>query len=490
MKTIMENYFKSYRENTIGNDHEYQGPYGKVKMVYADWVAGGRLYLPIEKKLINDFGPFVANTHSEASETGILMTKSYHKARDIIKSHVNANKDDILITAGFGMTSLINKLQRILGLKLCGKISNRDCLNESERPVVFLTHMEHHSNHTSWFETSADIVLLEPGKDMLVDLNNLEKNLIKYQSRKLKIGSFTACSNVTGIRTPYYEMAKLMHKHNGICIIDFAASAPYEAINMHPSDPSAQLDAILFSPHKFLGGPGSSGVLVFNKHLYQSKAPDNPGGGTVNWTNPWGEYSYIEDIEIREDGGTPGYLQAIKTALTLKLKDEMQIENMHNRENILVHKAFEKLSPIKGLHILAGHIKDRLGIISFYIENIHYNLIVKLLSDRYGIQVRGGCVCAGTYGHYLLNVSYELSRKITDRIDMGDLSLKPGWVRLSLHPTMTDNELDFVAFALSEIVTNINVWKNDYSYSNKTNEFTNIHFDKRNLSILESWFAF
>ncbi len=202
-----------------------------------------------------------------------------------------------------------------------------------------------------------------------------------------------------------------------------------------------KLDAIYFSPHKFLGGPGSSGVLVFDSNLYKSPTPDQPGGGTVDWTNPWGEYKYIDDIEIREDGGTPGFLQAIKTALCIELKNQMGVDNIKLREEELVKKAFNLLSKVPNLHILADNIRDRLGIISFYIDDIHYNLLVKLLNDRFGIQVRGGCACAGTYGHYLLDVTYEDSHKITQLINSGDLSVKPGWVRLSLHPTMTNEEL-------------------------------------------------
>ncbi len=468
----MEKYFSFFRNNTIGNEQKFVTPYGEKTMVYADWIASGRLYKPIEYQIANIFGPFVGNTHSESSETGTLMTKSYQLAHKKIKEHVNAGPADVIITAGNGMTTVINKLQRMVGLKICGKVSNRNCIGEGERPVVFITHMEHHSNHTSWFETIADVVVVEPGKDMNVDLRNLEKALIKYKSRKVKIGSFTACSNVTGIETPYHKMSKIMHRHGGVCFIDFAASAPYVDMNMHPEDPEEKLDAIMFSPHKFLGGPGTSGVLVFDSSMYHNDAPDQPGGGTVDWTNPWGEYKYISDIEVREDGGTPGFLQAIRTALCIELKNQMGVANISQREKQLVKKAFLGLSKVKGLHILAENTTERLGIFSFYIDNIHYNLLVKILNDRYGIQVRGGCACAGTYGHYLLDVTHNQSREITEKINMGDLSSKPGWVRLSLHPTMTDAELDLFITAINEIVENIDKWEKDYLYSNHTNEFS------------------
>ncbi|HNW97746.1 MAG TPA: aminotransferase class V-fold PLP-dependent enzyme [Bacteroidales bacterium] len=467
----MEKYFQKFRKNIIGNSQKFISPYGTKKILYADWIASGRLYKPIEDKISKTFGPFVGNTHTESSETGVLMTKAYHLAHKKIKEHVNAGKNDVIITAGSGMTTVINKFQRMIGLKICGGLSNRPCLQKTEKPVVFITHMEHHSNHTSWYETCADVVLVEPGKGLLVDPENLRKELKKYKNRKFKIGSFTACSNVTGIETPYHQLAKIMHEYGGYCFVDFAASAPYVDINMHPADPMERLDAIFFSPHKFLGGPGTSGVLVFDSAMYHNEAPDKPGGGTVDWTNPWGEYKYISDIELREDGGTPGFLQAIRSALCIELKNKMDTKNIRKREGQLVKLAFKELHSIKGIHILADNVKHRLGVISFYIDNIHYNLIVKLLNDRYGIQVRGGCACAGTYGHFLLDVSYNYSKKITQRINSGDLSTKPGWVRISLHPTMTDNEVKFIASAIKEIQQNIEEWKKDYNYSSHTNEF-------------------
>ena len=336
--------------------------------------------------------------------------------------------------------------------------------------------MEHHSNHTNWLLTLADVVALEPDSEGLVDLGRLEHNLIKYKNRKIKIGSFTACSNVTGIQTPFHQMAKLMHQHGGVCFIDFAASAPYVRINMHPEDPLEKLDAIFFSPHKFLGGPGSPGVIVFDSKLYSRKTPDQPGGGTVDWTNPWGKYRFLNDIETREDGGTPGFLQTIKAALCIQLKEEMNIEKMQMQEKKLLKLAFSEMKNIPNLHILADNIEDRLGIISFYIENIHYNLVVKLLNDKFGIQARGGCSCAGTYGHYLLHISPSLSRKITNKIDHGDLSSKPGWIRLSIHPTTTKDEICFITNAIRDIVLNIKDLEKNYEYSQSKNVFTHNNF--------------
>ncbi len=495
----LEKHFSQFRKNIIGISEKIETPYGTRDLIYADWIASGRLYKPIEERISDVIGPMVGNTHSESTATGNAMTQAYHLAQKIIKRHVNAGEDDVLIFSGTGMTSAIAKLQRMLGLKIPEQAKNycefirgapRTCKNaeESKRPVVFLTHTEHHSNHTSWLETIADVIVLQPDAELKVDPAMLREEIIKYRDRPLLIGSFSACSNVTGYFPPVYQLAEIMHEFNGYCFVDFAASAPYVDIDMHPSDKKQCLDAIFFSPHKFLGGPGSPGVLIFNKKLYKNRTPDNPGGGTVAWTNRWGEYSYITDIEIKEDGGTPGFLQAFKAAMAIRLKEEMNTGMIRQREEELVKTAFEELSKISGLHILAQNIKKRLGVFSFYIENIHHNLITRILNDRFGIQVRGGCSCAGTYGHFLLNVDYKMSKEITDRIDAGDLSMKPGWIRLSLHPTMTDDELMYIIKAIQETVNKSGLWEKDYRYDKHTNEYYHFSYPEKNRDDFERWF--
>ena len=466
-----EDYFQEIANNIIGHDYSFESPSGKKKLLYADWIASGRLYAPIEELLSNHFGPLVGNTHSESSHSGEAMTTAYKMAQQIIKKHVNANDQDVIITQGSGMTSAIAKLQRILALHIPEKAKPFYSQPISERPVVFLTHMEHHSNQTSWLECEVDVVVIPPGEDLLVEPKNLELELDKYKDRKHKIGSFTACSNVTGIFTPYHQLARIMHEHGGLCFIDFAASAPYASMNMHPDNPEESLDAITFSPHKFLGGPGSSGVLIFNKKLYANRIPDMPGGGTVAWTNPWGGHHYFEDIETREDGGTPAFMQTIRAALAVRLKEQIGVERIEHREAELLDIAFARLSTVPYLNILAPDHKTRLGVISFYIDNLHYNFIVRVLSDHFGIQVRGGCSCAGTYGHYLLHVDQEYSKKITSKIDSGDLSEKPGWVRLSLHPVMKHEEIHFIADAIEQIALHPEQWMSLYKYSSHTNEY-------------------
>jgi selenocysteine lyase/cysteine desulfurase len=467
----LESYFDQFRSNIIGQYQEFDSPYGRKRIVYTDWTASGRLYGPIEEKLLKDFGPFVANTHTETTVSGTAMTKAYHKAKDIIKTHVNSNEDDVLIVSGNGMTGVVNKFQRILGLKVPENLQEYTDIPDEIKPVVFITHMEHHSNQTSWLETIATVEVIPPGKEGLFDIQNLEELLNHYKDRPLKIASVIAGSNVTGIQTPYHDIAKLMHQHGGVCFVDFACSAPYVEIDMHPEDKDAYLDAIFFSPHKFLGGPGTSGVLVFNKKLYKNMIPDCPGGGTVSWTNPWGEHKFIDNIEEREDGGTPGFLQTIKTALAIRLKEQMGVENILEREHQLVGHAFKRLKSKDNIHILAGQHQDRLGVISFYIDDLHYNLAVKLLNDRFGIQTRGGCSCAGTYGHYLLHVDYETSHELTNEISIGDLVRKPGWVRMSVHPTTTDEEMSYVCDSILELSENHKEWAKDYVYDPQSNEF-------------------
>ncbi len=487
-KISLEDYFSEFRKNIVGNDTFFDSPYGRKKIIYADWTASGRLYKPIEEKLLNDIGPFVANTHTETSITGSAMTLAYHDARTIIKKHVNASADDVLITVGTGMTGAINKFQRILGLKLNENLKDHTQVPEDLRPIIFVSHMEHHSNQTSWLETIARVEVIPSNEEGLPCLDGLKKLLESYKDCPIKIAAITGCSNVTGIRTNYHDIARIMHQNNGLCFVDFACSAPYVNINMHPENEDEYLDAITFSPHKFLGGPGSSGVLIFNKKLYKNLVPDNPGGGTVSYTNPWGDHDYIDDIETREDGGTPGFLQAIKIALSIELKEKMGVQNILKREHELNDIIFDKLSRIDNLTILAQSHTDRLGVFSFYIEEAHYNLVVKLLNDRFGVQTRGGCSCAGTYGHYLLNVDQLESKAIEQKILEGCLVERPGWIRMSIHPTMTNDEIHFICDAIQAVAKNYKVWEADYTYNAIKNEF--IHNDQNVIekTITKDWF--
>ena len=464
---MLEKHFAKYREGIIGIHEEIEAPDGTFhKIVYADWTGSGRNYAPIEGRLVHTVMPLVANTHTTTNSTGTAMTYAYHQAQETIKRHVNADDHDVIITATSGMTRLINKFQRILNLKYQNAPPEED-----QRPVVFITHMEHHSNHTSWLETCVTLEIINATNDGLVDLDHFAVLLEKYKDRSFKIASVTAGSNVTGICTPYHEIARMIHQYGGFCFVDFACSGPYVPIDMHPSDPEKRLDAIFFSPHKFLGGPGSAGVLIFNSDLYHRTVPDHPGGGTVEWTNPWGGHKYIEDIHIREDGGTPAFLQTIKTAMCMTLKEEMGVDKILQREHFLIEKLWNQVEHLQNLHILAPEHKDRLAIFSFYIDGLHYNLGVRLLNDRFGIQCRGGCSCAGTYGHYLLNVDPTRSKHITDMIDEGNYAEKPGWIRISLHPTLTDAEVDYIAQSIAELANHYAEWAGEYTFDS---HYTNL----------------
>lgn len=471
MSTELERYFAPFRANIIGIDQEYDFPTGRHRIVYADWAASGRLYRPIEDFISKELGPFVANTHTETNLTGTLMTDAYHQAHAIIKKHVNAGPEDVLLFVGFGMTAAINKFQRLLGLRIPDHLKPQVKIPPEERPLVILTHMEHHSNQTTWEECCCDVILLCKKADGLPNLEQLQEILEMNRHRQTIIGSFTACSNVTGIITPYHKMAEIMHRYGGLCFVDFSASAPYVPIDMHPANPAQKLDAVFFSPHKFLGGPGSSGVLIFNKHLYKNITPDQPGGGTVIWTNPWGQHRYYPDIELREDGGTPGFLQAIRGALAICLKERMGTDKILEQEHVLLEVLWRHLSGIPEINILEPQNKERLAFVSFYCPTVHHNLIVRLLNDRFGIQVRGGCLCAGTYGHVLLHIDPQKSQTITSRLDEGDFSLKPGWVRISLHPTMTREEVEYIGSAVETVVKHASQWAEDYHFDIHSGEF-------------------
>jgi selenocysteine lyase/cysteine desulfurase len=480
----MEKYFEQFRNNIIGLNTTIDTPFGQNKRVlYADWTASGRNYAPIEKRIVEDFMPFVANTHTETNSTGMAMTYAYAKAKSIIKNHVNASDTDVLLSCGSGMTGVINKFQRILGFRIHEKYKDSISIEPKDRPIVFVTHMEHHSNQTSWLETIADVVVVEPNAEGLVCIEKFRSTISKYNDRPFKIAAITSCSNVTGLMTNYHEIAKCIHDIGGYCFVDFACSAPYVEINMHPENEAERLDAIYFSPHKFLGGPGTTGILLFNKKLYHNEVPDHPGGGTVDFTNPWGGHKFVDDIEAREDGGTPAFLQTMKVALCVNLKEQMGVSNILKREEELLDIIWNKLCPIENIHILASEHKNRLGVISFYVDNLHYNVGVKMLNDKFGIQTRGGCSCAGTYGHYLLNVDTEVSDAITSKISAGDCSLKPGWIRMSIHPTMTNQEINEVLDGIIALANNFTEWIKDYNIDHSTG--TIAHKNDNNSEILK-----
>jgi selenocysteine lyase/cysteine desulfurase len=491
-RTSLEDHFSGFRKNIIGIDQTFESPFGIKRIIYADWTATARAYRPIEESTQEDILPWLANTHTETTISGTLMSEAYSQAKLIVKAHVNASKEDMLVFCGSGMTAAVNKLQRILGLRIPERVSDYlDWplhIDKDGRPIVFVTHMEHHSNQLSWLETIADVEIIARNREGNVDLRQFRFLLEKFKDRKNKIAAVTACSNVTGIQTPYHEIARLIHQYGGLCFVDFACSAPYCPINMHPADALADLDAIYFSFHKFLGGPGTPGALIFNQKLYRNLVPDQPGGGTVIYSNPWRVREYVQGIEEREDGGTPPFLGGIRAAMCVRLKEKMGVAHMLAREEEIVTIIFPRLLSIKNIEVLESHITKRLGVISFLVKGAHYNLIVTLLNDRFGIQTRGGCSCAGTYGHTLLEIDQNDSLKLLQSICARDLSGKPGWVRLSIHPTMTDAEINYIMDAIEETADNFQDWGKDYVYVPQVNEYAFKGYASKEENKIADWF--
>jgi len=484
--TVLEQYFQEFRNNIIGIDQYFVSPYGLKKIIYTDWAASGRLYRPIEEKLINEFGPFVSDAHNSSTALGANMFKAYQHARIAIKEHVNAGVDDVLILEGTGMTGVLDKLQRILGLKLPENFKDSIQIQKQERPIVFVSHMEHHSNHVSWLETIADVEIIPAGEKGVFSLDNLAILLHKYSNRVYKIASVTACSNVTGLYVPYHKVARLMHEHEGVCFVDFTCSAPYVDIDMHPEDTLAYLDAVFFSPHKFLGGPGTCGVLVFNKKLYSNSIPDRPSESIMKCLNFYGHYQYLDDIEKREDSGAPGFLQVVKTALAIELKNKMGVKNILAREYELAEFVFSALVGVSNLKFLAAEHSDRLGIFSFFIEDLHVDLAVKLLNDKFGIQAKAFYSSTGIYGRFLLhNQNSQLCEPdpLASKGMIGSL----GWIRISIHPTMTIEEISTVCDSIKLLAQEHKIWSWGYCKNEQTNEFS-CKESKTVLEDLGSWF--
>lgn len=478
----MQQHFQDIRNNIIGINHSFVSPFGKKRILYADWTASGRMYKPIEDFMMNEVYPYVANTHTRTTFTGSHMTELYQQSLQKIKAHVGAGANEVIISSNAGMTGVINKFQRMLGLRLHENFEDKITIPDNERPVVFITHMEHHSNHTTWLETICEVVVIPPNEQNEVDLIAFEKLLATYAQRKLKIASVTACSNVTGVYTPYHKIAAIIHQHGGLCFVDFACNAPYVDINMNPAIPNEYLDAIFFSPHKFLGGPGSSGILVFKKELYQNATPDHPGGGTVVWTSPYEKHVYKTDIESREDGGTPGFIQTIRVAKAIELKEAMGSANIQEREEELLERLWQRVEKMDSVKILEPGIRHRQAILSLVFDDMHYHMVVKALNDMFGIQARGGCSCAGTYGHHLYGLDHDASLHIKDEIVSGNPLVRIGWVRISLHPTMLESEIDFIADAVQFVINQKEVIKKLYQYDTAKKEF---YLDQEALQTLQ-----
>jgi selenocysteine lyase/cysteine desulfurase len=471
---------KFLRDQVIGADATVETPFGDRLMVYADYTASGRCLVLVETYLQN-LQRIYANTHTEDDISGRSMTHLLVQAENSIKKSVNAGPDGRIIAVGSGATGAIDKLQQIIGVALPPATRQsltrmmEDSLGsdahvkfneylEQHQPVVFVGPYEHHSNEISWRENLATVVEIPMDSEGAIDLQYLEKQLQDpaYQDRK-RIGSFSAASNVTGMRTPVHQIASLLHKHGAIACFDFAASAPYVEIDMDPPpgkyDGDASLDAVFISPHKFIGGPGSMGILVFNEHIYHKELPPSvSAGGTVDYVGPFSQ-DFIEDIEEREKAGTPGVLQILKAALAFQIKDHIGVEAIEKREGELVRRAFDRWLANPNIEILGNQDPDRrIGVISFNLKDhhgkyLHPKFVTSLLNDLFGIQTRAGCSCAGPYGHRLLNIDDETSEQYRKWIVKGLCGIKPGWCRVSMHYAMDDLEADFIMDAVEFVAS-------------------------------------
>ena len=463
------------RSQLIGADARIETPFGERLMVYGDYTASGRCLVFVERYL-RRLQHIYANTHTEDDLSGRAMTRLLHQAEERIKQSVNAGPGGRIIAVGTGATGAIDKLQQIIGLALppatrrrlhtimaegIGTAKRDEFLRHlaERQPVVFVGPYEHHSNEISWRQNLATVV--EVGLDGTggIDLANLEALLQRpeYHGRTL-IGSFSAASNVTGRRSPVHELAALMHRFGGLACFDYAACAPYVDIDMTPADATpandTSLDAVFLSPHKFLGGPGSSGILVFKERLYDRELPPSvSAGGTVDYVSPHGE-DFIAQIEDREKAGTPGVLQTLKAALAFQVKDEVTVPVIEAREHELMERAFERLNAHARIEVL-GNLDPccRIGIVSFNVAGrgeryLHPKFVSTLLNDLFGIQTRAGCSCAGPYGHRLLGIDDDHSERYRQVIREGWSGLKPGWCRVSLHYVMDDLEVDYLLDAI------------------------------------------
>jgi selenocysteine lyase/cysteine desulfurase len=365
------------------------------------------------------------------------------------------------------MTAAINKLVDILNVRIPADLDDRYGLRAhipaAERPVVFIGPYEHHSNELPWRESIADVVTIGEDADGRIDLARLERALEETDGRGLRIGSFSAASNVTGILSDTRAISVMLHRHGALSFWDFAAAAPYVEIEMDPHRPGAEgddpadaaldyKDAIVLSPHKFIGGPGTPGVLVARRELFRNRVPAAPGGGTVAYVNPL-EHVYLADPEHREEGGTPAIVESIRAGLAFQLKGEVGVDAIRAREEDLIARAIEAWSAEPSIQILGNPALPRLSIVSFTIRHagryLHHNLVVALLNDLLGIQSRGGCSCAGPYGHRLLGIDIETSHAFEREIARGCEGIKPGWVRVNFNYFISEAVFDFIVRAVA-----------------------------------------